>query len=279
MSETTVNVEDSIKIALDAADIATSAASEFDKIRLENQTLRNDVMKLYKSVSIVMLSAVVGIAISIAGAATIYFKTLSGMETANNTSLEALVIFAENVDKLTAAVDAVDDITAQLGTISALSATTDQTVTSLSTKLDQGQTDLNAKLASQQEQVVNSISQFSRSVVDEVNTGATERAAAMDGKLQEISKATAQLVSMMGGSATPDATGDAMTASGIKPNQVEEIIASLQKILLTQADISTKLNSMNPPKKTGGAEKTKAKPKPQAGTAAPSATDDMIKFP
>ena len=56
MSDTAPNVEDSIKIALDAADIATNAASEFDKIRNENQALRTQIMKLYKSVTIVLIA-------------------------------------------------------------------------------------------------------------------------------------------------------------------------------------------------------------------------------
>lgn len=279
MSDTTVNVEDSIKIALDAADIATNAASEFDKIRNENQSLRDQVMKLYRSATIVLFSAVAGIAIAISGAALIYFKALSGMETANNTSLEALVIFAENVDKLAAAVEAVDDVTAQLGTISSLAGTTDQAVASLNTKFDQGQADLDVRLTSQQEQVVNSISQFSRAVVDEVNAGLVDRIAATDEKLKEISVATAQLVSMMGGAGAAGDAGASAAALGIKANQVDEIIASLQKILLAQAEINTKLNNMSPPKKSGGEAKSSAKKKPQTGAATETANDDMIKFP
>lgn len=273
MSETTVNVEDSIKIALDAADIATNAASEFDKIRNENQVLKGQVMKLYRSVTIVLFSAVAGIAISIAGAATIYFKTLSGMETANNTSLEALVIFAENVDKLAAAVGAVDDMTAELGTISSLASSTDQALAELGAKFDQAQLDLDARLKGEEEQVVNSISQFSRSVIDEVNTGMVERATVTDQKLQEISEA---LVAMTGG--TSDA-GSSMAAAGMKPSQVDEIIASLQKILLSQAEINTKLSAMSQPKKSGGAAKSSPKKKPQTGSTAEAAGDDMIKFP
>lgn len=279
MSDTTVNVEDSIKIALDAADIATNAASEFDKIRNENQSLRDQMMKLYRSATIVLFSAVAGVAIAISGAALIYFKALSGMETANNTSLEALVIFAENVDKLAAAVDAVDDVTAQLGTISSLAGTTDQAVTSLNSKFDQGQADLDARLTSHEEQVVNSISQFSRSVVDEVNAGLVDRIAATDEKLKEISEATAQLVSMMGGAGAAVDAGASAAALGIKANQVDEIIASLQKILLAQAEINTKLNNMNPSKKSGGEAKSSAKKKPQTGAATETANDDMIKFP
>jgi hypothetical protein len=60
---------------------------------------------------------------------------------------------------------------------------------------------------------------------------------------------------------------------------MDEIVASLQKILLAQAEINTKLNSMSQPKKTGGAAKSNAKKKPAAGASTEAASDDMIKFP
>ena len=131
MSEMTTNVEDSIKIALDAADTATSAASEFDRIRVENGVVREDMKRVYRKVTIVFASALAGAVVSLLGASVIYYKTLSGMETANNTSLEALVIFAENVDKLTAAVSSVEDMTGKLGEISATAGSTAQAVLSL----------------------------------------------------------------------------------------------------------------------------------------------------
>ena len=277
MSEMTTNVEDSIKIALDAADMATSAASEFDRIRVENGVVREDMKRIYRKVTIVFASALAGAVVSLLGASVIYYKTLSGMETANNTSLEALVIFAENVDKLTAAVSSVEDMTGKLGEISATAGSTAQAVTGLDEKVSGNQSDLNAKLAALEEQLVNSVSQFSRSVVDEVNTGIATQTKAGDQMLTDLTQTSAQILSLMGGTAGSAAADAAAPVAGLKQAQVEEIIASLQKILLTQAEITAKINSMTPQKQPSGASATK--PKQKANSAPANPTDDMIKFP
>jgi hypothetical protein len=277
MSEMTTNVEDSIKIALDAADMATSAASEFDRIRVENGVVREDMKRIYRKVTIVFASALAGAVVSLLGASVIYYKTLSGMETANNTSLEALVIFAENVDKLTAAVSSVEDMTGKLGEISATAGSTAQAVTGLDEKVSGNQSDLNAQLAALEEQLVNSVSQFSRSVVDEVNTGIATQAKTGDQMLTDLTQTSAQILSLMGGTAASGAADAATPVAGLKQAQVEEIIASLQKILLTQAEITAKINSMTPQKQPSGASATK--PKQKANSAPANPTDDMIKFP
>ena len=277
MSEMTTNVEDSIKIALDAADMATSAASEFDRIRVENGVVREEMKRVYRKVTIVFASALAGAVVSLLGASVIYYKTLSGMETANNTSLEALVIFAENVDKLTAAVSSVEDMTGKLGEISATAGSTAQAVTGLDEKVSGNQSDLNAKLAALEEQLVNSVSQFSRSVVDEVNTGIATQTKAGDQMLTDLTQTSAQILSLMGGTAGSGAADAAAPVPGLKQAQVEEIIASLQKILLTQAEITAKINGMKPQKQPSSAAATKPKQKANAVPANP--TDDMIKFP
>ena len=277
MSEKTTNVEDSIKIALDAADMATSAASELDRIRLDNSSVRDEMKRVYRKVSIVFASALAGAAVSILGAAVIYYKTLSGMETANNTSLEALVIFADNIDKLTAAVSSVEDMTGKLGEISSVAEATNQAVTGLGEKVSSSQTDLNAKLASVQEQLINSVSQFSRSVVDEMNVGLEAHGKTGDQILNDINQTSSQILALMGGGSAV-ASGEASAAvAGLKQAQVEEIIASLQKILLTQAEITTKINGMSTQKKPSNANAKK--PKPEASSKPTSPTDDMIKFP
>jgi hypothetical protein len=277
MSEKTTNVEDSIKIALDAADMATSAASELDRIKLDNSSVRDEMKRVYRKVFIVFASAITGAAVSLLGATVIYYKTLSGMETSNNTSLEALVIFADNIDKLTAAVLSVEDMTAKLGEISSVTESTSQAVAGLSDKVSSSETELNTQLASVQEQIVNSVSQFSRSVVDEMNVGLEAHAKTGDQMLNEVNQTSTQILSLMGGGNAAIAGEAPSPGTGLKQAQVEEIIASLQKILLTQAEITTKINGMSAQKKPLNTNAKKSKPKANSTTTSP--TDDMIKFP
>ncbi|WP_333869778.1 hypothetical protein [Cypionkella sp.] len=272
MSETTTNVEDSIKIALDAADMATSAASELDRIRNDNVLVRNEMKKIYRNTIIVLLSALSGSAISIFAAAIIYYKTLSGMETANNTSLEALVIFAENVDKLTAATTSVQDISGKLGGLSADASKTVESVASLDEKFGLNQADIITRVEGLQEHIDGSVSQFSRSVLDDVSSTLSTQAGTVDRKLGEIGQTTAQIMSLLGGATATGGTV-ANTPAGLTKSQVDEIIGSLQKILIAQATITSKLNGMKPSNSNTNGKMPQIKP------ASRPSTDGMIKFP
>ena len=163
----------------------------------------------------------------------------------------------------------------KLGEISATAGSTAQAVTGLDEKVSGNQSDLNAKLAALEEQLVNSVSQFSRSVVDEVNTGIATQTKAGDQMLTDLTQTSAQILSLMGGTAGAGAADAAAPVPGLKQAQVEEIIASLQKILLTQAEITAKINGMKPQKQPSSAAATK--PKQKANSAPANPTDDMIK--
>jgi uncharacterized spore protein YtfJ len=199
------------------------------------------------------------------------------METANNTSLEALVIFADNIDKLTAAVSSVSDMTGKLGEISSVAEATNQAVSGLGEKVSSSESGLNAQLASIQEQLVNSVSQFSRSVVDEMNVGLEAHGKTGEQMLSDINRTSAQILALMGGGNAAGADEAPAAVAGLKQAQVEEIIASLQKILLTQAEITTKINGMSAQKKPSNSSANKTKPKQDSTPTSP--TDDMIKFP
>lgn len=272
MNDTTTNVEDSIKIALDAADMATSAASELDRIRNDNLVVRAEMKKVYRNMTIVLLSAFAGSAISILAASIVYYKTLSGMETANNTSLEALVIFAENVDKLTAATTSVQDISGKLGAVSADTSKALDSIASLDSKLADNQSVMIARVDALQEHFDGSVSQFSRSVLDDVSSSISTQSAAVDLKLGELVESAKFISERLGGSTDPQ--GPAVKVPvGLTATQIDEIIASLQKILIAQATITGKLNGMKLSTANANGSKPQVKPEPRPST------DGMIKFP
>ena len=94
----TVNeVQESIKIALDAADAATDVTSEYNKIKNENKKLEASVKQVHKFTIIFgvsILAAVIGLSLT----ALIYSRTMNELSAMTSTSREALVVFAENVD-------------------------------------------------------------------------------------------------------------------------------------------------------------------------------------
>ena len=92
MSSDIKSVEDSIKIALDAADVATNVTDEFARITKDYSAVESEVKKVYRSATIVFVSSVAASLIAVVVASMMYYRTMESMQTANNTSLEALVI-------------------------------------------------------------------------------------------------------------------------------------------------------------------------------------------
>ena len=91
-------VQESIKIALDAADAATDVTSEYNKIKSENKKLEASVKQIHKFTTIIfgvsILAAVIGLSLT----ALIYSRTMNELTAMTSTSREALVVFAENVE-------------------------------------------------------------------------------------------------------------------------------------------------------------------------------------
>ena len=98
-------MQDSIKIALDAADAATDVTSEYKKIKNEYMIEEQKVKEIHKYTTIVFSSSIATAVIAIILTGLLYFKSLSELEDMTSTSREALVVFAENVENVNKAVD------------------------------------------------------------------------------------------------------------------------------------------------------------------------------
>ena len=91
-------VQESIKIALDAADAATDVTSEYNKTKREHKKLEASVKSVHRFSIIIFTSSMVAAVAALLFASLIYFRTMSELSTMTTTSREALVLFAENVD-------------------------------------------------------------------------------------------------------------------------------------------------------------------------------------
>ena len=105
-------VQESIKIALDAADAATDVTSEYNKTKREHRKLEASVKNVHRYSIIIFSSSMVAAVAALLFAGLIYIKTMSELDTMTTTSREALVLFAENVegvnDSLTSMKSALD---------------------------------------------------------------------------------------------------------------------------------------------------------------------------
>ena len=98
-------VQESIKIALDAADAATDVTSEYNKTKREHKKLEASVKNVHRFSIIIFASSMVAAVAALLFAGMIYFRTMSELSTMTTTSREALVVFAENVEGVSDALD------------------------------------------------------------------------------------------------------------------------------------------------------------------------------
>ena len=91
-------VQESIKIALDAADAATDVTSEYNKIKNENKKLEASVKQIHKFTTIIFGGSILAALIGLSLTAMIYSRTMNELSAMTSTSREALVVFAENVE-------------------------------------------------------------------------------------------------------------------------------------------------------------------------------------
>ena len=98
-------VQESIKIALDAADAATDVTSEYNKTKREHKKLEASVKSVHRFSIIIFASSMVAAVAALMFAGMIYFRTMSELSAMTTTSREALVVFAENVEGVSDALD------------------------------------------------------------------------------------------------------------------------------------------------------------------------------
>ena len=93
-------MQESIKIALDAADAATDVTSEYKRIKNEYLKTEQKMKEIHKYTTIIFSSSIATAVIAIILTGLLYFKSLSELEDMTSTSREALVVFAENVENV-----------------------------------------------------------------------------------------------------------------------------------------------------------------------------------
>tara|TARA_B100000123_G_scaffold29063_1_gene19679 strand:+ start:1053 stop:1790 length:738 start_codon:yes stop_codon:yes gene_type:complete len=100
MSSELNSVQESIKLALDAADAATDVTSEYSQVKREHKKLESKVSQIHKYTTITFVTAMAAAIAGIGFSAVLYFKTLGELRLMTKTNREGLVVFAENIDDL-----------------------------------------------------------------------------------------------------------------------------------------------------------------------------------
>lgn len=263
MSTDSKSVEEGIKIALDAADAATNVTDEFARIKQDYSSVEDEVKKLYRNAAIIFASSAVASLIAIIVASMMYYRTIEAMETSNNTSLEALVIFAENVDKLALATASLDESMAAQTEMSQTIADAQEALVRIEEQQRDASTKTSEQLTELGETTSAAVSQFSGAMLERFDTDFTQHT-------QEMAEAFAKL-----DAAQADLAASMAEASGGGSIQMDPALdMKLETVLMLQKEISAKITAANnPPQKARTPARTAPKPKPVRRT------DPPISFP
>ena len=102
------DLENGIKVALDAADTASGVTEEFNNVREQFEVVNIQAKRIYQSVLIIFISAIVAAIISLGAGMLMYYKALGTLKTNSNMAIESLAIFTENVSSLDKSVQTVE---------------------------------------------------------------------------------------------------------------------------------------------------------------------------
>ena len=102
-------VQESIKLALDAADAATDVTSEYNNVRKAHAKLEAKVKQIHKYTTVVFVSSIISGLLVIAISAFLFMQSSDKLSNMTETSREALVVFAENVDSVNKSIQNLDE--------------------------------------------------------------------------------------------------------------------------------------------------------------------------
>ena len=94
------SVQESIKLALDAADAATDVTSEYSQVKRDHKKLEKKVSQIHRYTTIAFVSAISAAVIALAFSATLYFKSISELKLMTTTNRQGLIVFSENIETL-----------------------------------------------------------------------------------------------------------------------------------------------------------------------------------
>ena len=188
------------------------------------------------------------------------------METSNNTSLEALIIFAENVDKLAAATTALDVSVAEQEQLREATAAANEALARIENQQELNAAQTRDGLVDLSETNIASVSQFSSGVLNKIDVDLVTQTETITAALAQIELAQSQLMETVMAEGSTEQAGQAMGP---------EMAAKVEAILMLQREISAKITAANsPPPRT----RTAPKPKPKATKPRPK-TDEPITYP
>jgi hypothetical protein len=233
-------LEETSKVALDAADAATRAAEEIHGVKKEYEGLLKSNRGVLRGLSIALVSTAVGLLVAVGASALVYYKSRAQFEKSDEMLLQAVAVFAENVDELTLAqtnlnalIETQNDLRNEIGlarkSLDTVPAKIDETLATLlpkiSSAVDASQVAIEESVTASTELAMADLSQKFTVVFDEV---------------EAISVLLEQVISDATSSTEVTTTKpDADTATSAY--ELVNVQSDLEQIILLQKELSAKI--------------------------------------
>jgi hypothetical protein len=261
-------VEDSIQVALDAADTAAGVTEEFNTIKEQFEVQNIQAKRIYQSITIIFASSIAAALISLTVGFFMYYKALSTLQTNSNMAIESIAIFSENVGELAKAVKTVESNTENQETIKA-------TLSALEDAALKASEDVSGADARYNNAIKIGITETERVIQDFASTTLEELKDQSFDTQMKLSEQIAEIKSIFEPS-TLEEGEDQMEQEVdnlVKSSQIEALEAKIDELMLLQKDIAAKL--LEEQRKA----EVQAKAKKRAPKPAPKPASNPLKFP
>ena len=266
-------IEESITVALDAADTAATVTEEFNGIKEQFEVVNIQAKRIYQSVLIIFVSSIIAASVSGIAAFTIYFKSLSELDTSNRMAIESIAIFTERVGALETAMATIDTNTKNQETIKNTLDTLQDAALKASDDVASADQRYNQAIKIGVTETERLINQFTTSTLSKLSDQVNEDTAELRSLVAEMQK-LAEVSPDEAPSQAPEMKPEIDISTPVEVDKLDELKVKFDEMLLLQKEIAAKLLEMERKARTP-AKTSKVTKKP----AQTKKAENPLKFP
>ena len=266
-------IEESITVALDAADTAATVTEEFNGIKEQFEVVNIQAKRIYQSVLIIFVSSIIAACVSGIAAFTIYFKSLSELDTSNRMAIESIAIFTERVGALETSMATIETNTKNQETIKNTLDTLQDAALKASDDVASADQRYNQAIKIGVTETERLINQFTTSTLSKLSDQVSEDTAELRSLVAEMRK-LAEVSPDEAPSQAPEMKPEIDIATPIEVDKLDELKVKFDEMLLLQKEIAAKLLEMERKARTP-AKTAKVTKKPTQTKKA----ENPLKFP
>ena len=266
-------IEESITVALDAADTAATVTEEFNGIKEQFEVVNIQAKRIYQSVLIIFVSSIIAASVSGIAAFTIYFKSLSELDTSNRMAIESIAIFTERVGALETAMATIETNTKNQETIKNTLDTLQDAALKASDDVASADQRYNQAIKIGVTETERLINQFTTSTLSKLSDQVSEDTAELRSLVAEMQK-LAEVSPDEAPSQAPEMKPEIDISTPVEADKLDELKVKFDEMLLLQKEIAAKLLEMERKARTP-AKTAKVTKKPTQTKKA----ENPLKFP